>query len=261
MAETSLRLTRTPLGEGSFDPIEGRRAREIMGTEPVRRRMVPHWRWTMERVTATRSELLARRAQISMAGRGRDVLREKREQLMRELRETGDVIVTTSDALEAALAGGRRALARAEAIDGPDGVRSAAVASGRQLAMTTHASTLMGVRIIEILAEPSTRRSTTRGYSMAGSSARIDDVAGRFESVVDQFLEYARYELRLRHLVEEVRTTTRQVNALETVVIPGLQHDCDVIRSVLDERERQDRFRLKRAAERRSARRAAGGVR
>jgi V/A-type H+-transporting ATPase subunit D len=211
-------------------------------------------RMTMERVKATRSELLARRSQIAIATRGRDVLREKREQLMRELRETGDDIIMSSDALESSLATGRRTLARAEAIDGPEGVRSAAVASGRQMTMMTQTSTLMGVRIVEIIAEPSGRRRTDRGYSMAGSSARIDDVADRFESVVDQFLEYARYELRLRHLVEEVRTTTRRVNALETVVIPGLQHDCDVIRTVLDERERQDRFRLKRSIAHRGAR-------
>ncbi len=177
---------------------------------------------------------------------------------MKELRETGDDIVTSIDALDSGLVDGRRALALADAIDGPESVRSAAVASGRQMTMTTLTSTVMGVRIVDIDAEPSGRRRADRGYSLAGSSARIDDVADRFESIVDQFLEYARYELRLRHLVEEVRTTTRRVNALETVVIPRLQHDCHVIRSVLDERERQDRFRLKRSATYRETRRNIG---
>lgn len=212
----------------------------------------------MERVKATRSELLARRSQIAMATRGRDVLREKREQLMKELRETGDDILTSSDALDVAVGRGRRALAHAEAFDGPEAVRSAAAISQRQLTMNTSTSTVMGVRIVEILAEPSGRARTDRGYSMTGTTPRIDDVADRFESVVDQFLEYARYELRLRHLVEEVRTTTRRVNALETVVIPRLQRDCTLIRAVLDERERQDRFRLKRSASKRGRHRIGG---
>ena len=212
----------------------------------------------MERVKPTRSELLARRSQIAMAMRGRDVLREKREQLMKELRETGDEILTSSDALDLAIGRGRQALALAEALDGPEAVRSAAAISRRQLTMTTSTSTVMGVRIVEILAEPSGRARTDRGYSMTGTSPRIDDVADRFESVVDQFLEYARYELRLRHLVEEVRTTTRRVNALETVVIPRLQRDCALIRAVLDERERQDRFRLKRSSAKRGVRRTVG---
>lgn len=215
----------------------------------------------MERVTATRSELLARTAQIAMAVRGRDVLREKREQLMKELRETGDDILTSSEALDAALANGRRALALAEALDGPEQVRSAAGAGGRQLLTTTRTSTVMGVRIVQILADPAGRPRTGRGYSMAGSSPRIDEAARGFEVAVDRFLEYARYELRLRRLVDEVRTTTRRVNALETMVIPGLRSDCAWIRSVLDERERQDRFRLKRSARKRAARLAQGARR
>ena len=160
----------------------------------------------MERVTATRSELLARTAQIAMAVRGRDVLREKREQLMKELRETGDDILTSSEALDAALANGRRALALAEALDGPEQVSSAAGAGGRQLLTTTRTSTVMGVRIVQILADPAGRPRTGRGYSMAGSSPRIDEAAEGFEAAVDRFLEYARYEL---HRVWVVDATLR----------------------------------------------------
>ncbi|MDH3754677.1 MAG: V-type ATP synthase subunit D [Acidimicrobiia bacterium] len=212
----------------------------------------------MEPVRATRSELLARRSQVMVASRGRDVLRAKREQLMGEFRKTGDVILTSSEALDGAIAGGRRVLARAEALDGPEAVRSAAVASQRRLTITTSESAVMGVHLVEILAEASGRPRTGRGYSMAGSTPRIDDVADRFEGIVDLFLEFARHELRLRHLVEEIRTTTRRVNALETVVIPRLQRESAIIRAVLDERERQDRFRLKRSSKSRRARQNAG---
>lgn len=200
----------------------------------------------MERVKATRSELLALRSQITIASRGRDVLREKREQLMAEFRSRGDVILASGEALDAAMATGRRVLAFAEAIDGPEAVRSAALASQRQMTISTRASTVMGARIVEILGEPSGRPRTARGYAMAGSSARIDDVADRFEGIVDLFLEVANHELWLRHLVDEIRKTTRRVNALETVVIPQLERRVAVIRGVLDERERQDRYRVQR---------------
>lgn len=65
----------------------------------------------MQQVTATRSELLARRAQIALAAQGRDVLKEKRDSLMAEFRATVDVAVAGSGALEEAAAEGRRALA------------------------------------------------------------------------------------------------------------------------------------------------------
>ncbi len=200
----------------------------------------------MERVKATRSELLALRSQITIASRGRDVLREKREQLMKEFRKRGDVILASSEALEDAMAGSRLVLAIAEAVDGAEAVRSAAQASRRQVAITTRAASVMGARIVEILAEPTSRPRTGRGYSMAGSSARIDDVGERFEGIVDMFLEAANHELWLRHLVDEIRTTTRRVNALDTFVIPELERQSSVIRRVLDERERHDRYRLQR---------------
>ena len=67
-------------------------------------------------------------------------------------------------------------------------------------------------------------------------------------------LELATSELRLRRLVDEIGRTTRRVNALETVVIPRLESERARIQAILDERERQDRFRLKRFRARRGDR-------
>jgi hypothetical protein len=51
----------------------------------------------MEQFTATRSELLARRADIALACRERDVLRQKRDQLMEEYRKTADVVLAGAE--------------------------------------------------------------------------------------------------------------------------------------------------------------------
>jgi V/A-type H+-transporting ATPase subunit D len=48
-------------------------------------------------------------------------------------------------------------------------------------------------------------------------------------------------------LAEEITRTTRRVNALEHVVIPRLESERDAIQAVLDERELEDRVRLRRA--------------
>jgi V/A-type H+/Na+-transporting ATPase subunit D len=60
--------------------------------------------------------------------------------------------------------------------------------------------------------------------------------------------------LRLRRLVDEIGSTTRRLNALEWVVIPKLETERAFIQTVLDERERQDLFRLKRFSSRRATR-------
>jgi V/A-type H+-transporting ATPase subunit D len=45
---------------------------------------------------------------------------------------------------------------------------------------------------------------------------------------------------------EEIDRTTRRVNALDNVLIPCLETERNYIQMVLEEREREDLFRLKR---------------
>ena len=212
----------------------------------------------MVSVTATRSELLARRAQLDLARRGRDLLEDKRDQLMAEFRKVADLVLSGEGALEAAAAAARVALADAEAFDGPDLVESAAVLGGAGIKLDARPVHIMGVRIADIEFEPVRRSLLDRGYSLTGSSARIDRAAAQFETELELALELAAHELRLRRLVEEISLTTRRVNALENIVIPSLEREAASIGATLDERERQDRFRLKRAKAHRERRTEIG---
>jgi V/A-type H+-transporting ATPase subunit D len=211
----------------------------------------------VEQTSATRSELLAHRSQLELARRGRDLLEDKRDELMKEFRKVADMVLSGEGALEHAAAAARRSLAAAEAFDGPDAVRSAALADAAGIPLRARPVHIMGVRIADIEYGPVRRSRLDRGYALSATSARIDDAADSFEAELELALELAGKELRLRRLVEEIATTTRRVNALDNIVIPRLERETVVIQSVLDERERQDRFRLKRAKEQRSRRRAA----
>jgi V/A-type H+-transporting ATPase subunit D len=208
----------------------------------------------VEQITATRSELLARRAQIVLAAQGRDVLKEKRDQLMQEFQSTVDVAVAGSGALEDAAAEGRRALAVAESAEGPEAVWSAGLANPGEIALRVRASTVMGVRIADIRYEPVGRSRLDRGYSLAGSSPYLDRVAEQFEAELALLLDLAAVEVRLRRLADEIGKTTKRVNALESIVLPRLERERHHIQSILDERERQEHFRLKRFLARRTER-------
>lgn len=212
----------------------------------------------MEQVAATRSQLLALRSRLSLARRGRDLLEEKRNQLMAEFRKAAAQVLSETGELDSAAAAARHALALAEAFDGPEAVRSAALTTHRRIDLTARPVTITGVRIAEIDFEPVGLPRFARGYTAAGSSPHIDRVAERYEAQVELVLRVAAYEVRLRRLSEEIGTTTRRVNALESVVIPRLEHQIRIIHSRLEERERQDRFRLKRFKEQRSRRVQAG---
>jgi len=211
----------------------------------------------MAQVTATRSELLARRAGITLAELGRDVLRQKRDQLMDEFRKLADVVLAGSGALERASSEARRALAFANATLGPESVAAAGLATRSELPLRAGTTTVMGLRFPDIEYDAVARPRTERGYSLVATGPHIDRVAESFESAVDLVLQLASDELRLRRLVDEIGSTTRRLNALEWVVIPKLEAERMSIQAVLDERERQDLFRLKRFLSHRAPRSGA----
>lgn len=208
----------------------------------------------MEQVPATRSELLARRSRLQLAMRGRVLLEEKRDQLMDEFRKAADVVLAEAGQLDEMAGRARRALALAEASEGPEHVRSAALLAQRDIHLSARQTTVAGVRIAEIDYEPLGRGRLMRGHGPAGGSAHIDEAAAEYEAVVEQLLRVAAYELRLRRLSEEIGTTNRRVNALATIVIPRLKAQVRLIVSRLEERERQEIYRLKRIKERKGAR-------
>lgn len=200
----------------------------------------------MDQVSATRTELLNRRAQIELAVQGKDLLTEKRDQLLDEFRRVANVVMGGTDALERSATEGRRLLAIAEASDGPEAVLSAAVATRSEIPLRASATSIMGVRVARIDHEPVGRPRTGRGYGLTGTGPRIDAVAEAYEAQLDLILEVASTEIRLRRIADEIGKTTRRVNALEFAVIPLLIAERKQIQSVLEERERQDHFRLKR---------------
>lgn len=200
----------------------------------------------MEQIRATRAELLAKKKQIGLARQGRDLLKEKRNALLKELIRTAEQVIRSSDELEQSVGESVAALALAEALDGPEAVQSAAFAARGQVPLTVKVTNVMGVLIPMIEQKRVGRGPLDRGYSLTNVSSRIEEVAETFETLLDLIIELASSEMRLRRLAEEIGRTTRRVNALENVLIPHLETQRNYIQMVLAEREREDLFRLKR---------------
>jgi V/A-type H+/Na+-transporting ATPase subunit D len=200
----------------------------------------------MAQVSATRSELLARRARIGLAGQGRDLLKERRTTLVREFHRLGASVLDSLDDLDRDAADAGRFLGVTVAAAGPEPVDSAALAAEGDVEVRVRTRSVAGVPIVTIDKAQIARARTDRGYSLAASSARIDEVADRFERVLDQLLEVAALELSVRRLADEIARTTRRMNALEHVVLPELEAERAHIALVLEERELEGRVRLLR---------------
>jgi len=199
----------------------------------------------MRKVSCTRMELLAIKAQISLARQGRDLLEEKRTALMKEFLRVADTIMERSDMLQQSATQARRALARAEATAGSEAIRSAALVSRAEFPLEVTTASVMGVKVPHIEQKRVSRSILERGYSIVGTSTTIDETASAFEAEVDAIIALAESELRFARLAAEIRRTSRRLNALDHLLIPTLEAERDFIQMSLDERERADHFRLK----------------
>jgi V/A-type H+-transporting ATPase subunit D len=204
----------------------------------------------MEQVYATRSELLARRARIRIAVQGSGLLKERRSALIKEFDRLGASVLRSIELLDHEIAGAGQLLGTAIAVEGREPLDSAAFAAEDGIEVALHTRSVTGVDIVEIERGEVERARTGRGYSLVATSAQIDAVADRFESVLSRLLDVAALELSVRRLADEIARTTRRMNALEQVVVPRLQAERARIALVLEEREREDRVRLRRSGTR-----------
>ncbi len=201
----------------------------------------------MEEVRPTRAELLERRSQITLAQQGMDLLKQKRDALLIEFMSVMDETLRLSGSLQKNVSEAQYALAVAKAVDGTVALRSAGMATKGEIVVDMSGTRIMGVSVpVVTKGESPIRSSFTRGYAVTGVSSRVDETADKFERILDVIIEYAGIETRLKRLGEEINKTNRRVNALEQITIPSLHEQVTYIRQTLDERAREDLFRLKK---------------
>ncbi|MCL4078585.1 V-type ATP synthase subunit D [Coriobacteriia bacterium Es71-Z0120] len=212
----------------------------------------------MEEVRPTRSELLERKQQITLAEQGMDLLKQKRDALLIEFMSVMDETLRLSSDLQRTTSEAQYSLAIAKSVDGVVSVRSASFATKGSVTIDMTGTKIMGVSVPVVTKGESPLRSPfTRGYAITGVSSRIDETADKFERILDVIIEYADIETRLKRLGEEIQKTNRRVNALEQVTIPALKEQVSYIRQTLDERSREDLFRLKKVKKKIERREAA----
>jgi len=213
----------------------------------------------MEHVSATRTELLNRRRAALLAGQGRDVLSDKRAALVRAMQERGGELAQRLAGMEVSAATARARLDEATAALGPAAVSSASHAAAATVGVRVESSVVAGVAVVDLQHDDVRRSPDGRGYALVTSDARIGAAAVAYEQQVVELLDLVTLELTVRRLAHEIRRTTRQVNALEHVVLPRLRAQERHIAEALEEREREETARLRRARARRAGTRTAGG--
>jgi len=199
----------------------------------------------LERFAPTRINLLSLKRQLQISINGARLLRSKRDALMRDFFKLAGECLDLRSRLGKEIRDATYKLHLAKALSG-DGIYSAAHALKREIDLAIKVKNIWGIHIPEIEEKRFSRRLEAMDISPIGEGTLIIDTAKGFEKAVDTIVSIASSEVRLSRTGEEIRGDTRKINALEEILIPSIRHGIKWIETILEEREREDIFRLKR---------------
>ena len=193
----------------------------------------------------TRLNLLRSRRRLGRVREGAELLRRKREALVRELLSRARPAVDERERIGRAAAVAYPALVEALADEGSGGVLASAEPL-RDVVVTMRSTQVWGLDIGSVAEVPRLERTVeARGTVPGPTPAASVEAAAAFETLAQLLVEAAPREMMLRRLGQAVARTSRQVRALERRVEPALAVAVSTMTSLLDEREREEHLRLR----------------
>jgi V/A-type H+-transporting ATPase subunit D len=193
-------------------------------------------------IPPTRSNLLRMKQELQFAREGYQILDRKREVLTTELihlAHDGEILQRQFWEL---LAAAYRILELAKLTMGQEHVEWAALAVNKTVDVQIKLRGVMGVSIPTVEAHGGPLEIP---YSPGDTTAGLDEARVAFDKVLSLTPELAELETSIWRLAVELRKTQRRVNALQHIFIPNYEETVVFIQSELEEREREEIFRLK----------------
>ena len=186
----------------------------------------------MSQVSPTRMNLLQRRGQLRLAQKGVDLLKKKRDALVAEFFGLVREAMEARKALDQAAKEAYAALLLAQAFDGPEVVAGAALGVPPLEGVEAEVENVWGSKV------PRLKATFPDGalLSPVGTPAYTLEASRAFRRYAEALIRVANTETRLKKIGEEIKKTTRRVNALEQVVIPGIRAQIRFIQQVLEQR-------------------------
>jgi V/A-type H+-transporting ATPase subunit D len=196
-------------------------------------------------VNPTRMQLTKLKKQLKTAVRGHKMLKDKRDELMRQflelVRETKDL----REKVEAELENSNNHFVNASAVMSKEALDASLMSPKQQVNIETTSKNVMSVEIPQF--ESSARTSDSGDifpYGFAFTSFELDDAIVSLNNVLPDLIKLAQYEKSCELMSAEIEKTRRRVNSLEHVMIPHYQDTIKYISMKLEENDRSSRTRL-----------------
>jgi len=200
----------------------------------------------MAEVIPTRMELMKIKDKIALAEKGHKLLKQKRDALIMEFFKILKKAKNLRGELNTRIKAAYKSLYLTQLYHSLPELENVAYNCRKDISVDMEVTNIMGVKIpIMDAKNVQSKALLDRGYSITGTSAKIDDVVSNFEAVFEMIMKIAETETAIKRLILEIERTKRRVNSLEFVMLPNLKAQAKMIALRLDEMERDSFVSLK----------------
>ena len=198
----------------------------------------------MANYTPTRMVLNQLKGRLTTARRGHKLLKDKRDELMRQfmdiVKQNKELRKKVEDGLTEAFA----SLSAASAVMSPQMLEQALLYPRRTVDLELTYKNVMSVNVPQYSFATSGGGEDIVPYAFAQTSGDLDDALGKLSAVFEDMLQLAEVEKTMQLMAEEIESTRRRVNALEYSTIPDLETNIHYITMKLEENENSTKVRL-----------------
>ena len=196
-------------------------------------------------INPTRMELTRLKKKLGTAVKGHRLLKDKRDELMREFLDLVKVNIELREKVEQGIKNANNNFVLAKAGMSDEELRSALMAPKQEISLVTDKKNVMSVDIPVYDFKTKTADSNDiYSYGFAFTSGDLDYAVDSLQEVFKDMLKLAEVEKSCQLMAAEIEKTRRRVNALEHVIIPETKEGIRYITMKLDENERSTQVRL-----------------
>ena len=196
----------------------------------------------MENFAPTKSTLMAAKSSLEFSEKGYELLDKKRNVLIREMMSYVSTARELQNEVNVTFAKAYKVLEAANINSGITNVEDIAMTIEEAMDYDIIFKSVMGVEVPKIIFE---RKEMQPKYGFYRTSAAIDDAMKEFNRIKYLTYELAEVENAVYRLAMEVKKTQKRANALKNIQIPKFEEIVKFVTEVLEEKEREDFFRLK----------------
>ena len=190
-------------------------------------------------------ELTRLKKKLVTAVRGHKLLKDKRDELMRQFLDKVRENKALREEVETALVSANQNFMLARAGMPDEMLNTALLAPKQELTISAGTQNVMSVEIPDFDFKTRTPdQNDMYSYGFAFTTGDLDDAILSLSEVFPKMLKLAEVEKSCQLMAAEIEKSRPRVNALEHVMIPELQTNIKYITMKLDENERSTQIRL-----------------